>query len=72
MSSDLGKKGSDTSSQTQSRDESRGGGYDKKDAAADTGVSTKEVSRAWHDARDDAQKAGELPERAANKAAKGK
>lgn len=71
MSSDLGKQSSDTS-KIQGRDESRGGGYDKKDAAADTGVSTKEVSRAWHDARDDAQKAGELPERAANKAAKGK
>ncbi|CAE7270685.1 unnamed protein product [Symbiodinium microadriaticum] len=43
--------------------------YTKKDAAKDTGVSLKEVSKAWHQARDDAQKAGELPERAARKAA---
>ncbi len=28
--------------------------YSKKDAAHDTGVSTREVERAWHDARDDA------------------
>ena len=45
------------------------GGYDKKDAARDTDSSTKDVSRAWHDAREDAQAAGELPEREANKAA---
>lgn len=44
--------------------------YTKKDAAKDTDVSISEVSRAWHAARDDAMKAGELPERAANKAAK--
>lgn len=28
--------------------------YDKKDAAEDTNSSTKEVSKAWHQARDDA------------------
>jgi hypothetical protein len=44
-------------------------GYDKKDAAKDTGSSISEVSRAWHDAREHAQAAGELPERAASKAA---
>jgi len=45
-------------------------GYDKVDAAKDTGSSTSEVSHAWHVARDDAQKSGELPERAAHKAEK--
>ena len=30
--------------------------YSKKDAAKDTKSSTKEVSKAWHQARDDAQK----------------
>ncbi|HEY1037539.1 MAG TPA: hypothetical protein VGE62_03055 [Candidatus Paceibacterota bacterium] len=28
-------------------------GYDKKDAAADTGASTSQVAEAWHTARDD-------------------
>ncbi len=28
--------------------------YDKQDAAKDTGASIKEVSAAWHTARDDA------------------
>jgi hypothetical protein len=46
------------------------GGYDKTDAAKDTGSSTSEVSHAWHAARDDAQSSGELPERAAHKAEK--
>ena len=32
--------------------------YDKKDAAEDTDSSTKDVSRAWHDARDDAAEEG--------------
>jgi hypothetical protein len=44
------------------------GGYSKKDAARDTGSSPKDVSRAWHDAKDAAQKSGQLPERAASKA----
>lgn len=44
--------------------------YTKEDAAKDTGTSTSKVSEAWHDARDHAQKSGELPERAANKAVK--
>jgi hypothetical protein len=44
-------------------------GYDKEDAAKDTDTSTSKVSEAWHDARDDAQKAGELSEREANKSA---
>ena len=43
--------------------------YTEKNAAKDTGVSLKEVSKAWHQARVDAQRAGELPERAARKAA---
>lgn len=30
--------------------------YSKKDAAKDTRVSTSEVSRAWHEARNDAEK----------------
>lgn len=34
------------------------GGYDKKDAAKDTDSSTKEVSKAWHEARNDAAKEG--------------
>lgn len=41
--------------------------YDKKDAANDTGSSVKETSTAWHDAREDAQKDGELTERAVEK-----
>lgn len=32
--------------------------YSKQDAARDTGVSVKETSHAWHDARDDAAKDG--------------
>ena len=32
--------------------------YTKKDAARDTNTSVKKVSRAWHDARNDAAKAG--------------
>lgn len=32
-----------------------GGGYSEKDAAKDTGVSTKEAVGAWHQARDDAE-----------------
>jgi hypothetical protein len=43
------------------------GKYSKKDAAQDTGSSTKEVSRAWHAARDDAAGSGHLPERNENK-----
>lgn len=46
--------------------------YTKKDAAKDTNTSTSKVSKAWHDAREDAQKGGELPERAANKEKKEK
>jgi hypothetical protein len=42
--------------------------YTAKDAAKDTGASGKETARAWHDARQDAQNAGELSEREANKA----
>ncbi|MBI2620877.1 hypothetical protein HYW61_01465 [candidate division WWE3 bacterium] len=37
--------------------------YDKDDAAKDTDSTAKEVSEAWHTARDDAQKSGDLPER---------
>lgn len=35
-----------------------GGGYDKADAARDTGVSTSQVSHAWHEARNDAASEG--------------
>lgn len=35
-----------------------GGGYDKTDAAKDTGVSSSEVSKNWHKARDDAAEEG--------------
>lgn len=38
-------------------------GYTKKDAAEDTGSSGKEVSHAWHVARNDAASSGELEER---------
>lgn len=41
--------------------------YDKKDAARDTDSTIKDVAHAWHTARDDAQKAGDLPERADSK-----
>jgi hypothetical protein len=34
------------------------GGYDKSDAARDTGASTSQVSAAWHDARDHAADEG--------------
>ncbi len=44
--------------------------YTEKDAAKDTDVSIKEAHETWHQAREDAQKSGELPEREANKAAK--
>ena len=37
------------------RDTDTGHGYDKDDAARDTNSSDKDVSQAWHDARDDAQ-----------------
>lgn len=43
------------------------GSYSKQDAAADTGVSTKEASQAWHQARNDAASSGELTERNINK-----
>lgn len=46
-------------------------GYEKKDAAKDTGASPNEVARAWHDARDDAQAEGQLPEREAHKSGQG-
>lgn len=41
--------------------------YTVKDAANDTGSSSKSASRAWHDARDDAASSGSLDERNANK-----
>jgi len=46
--------------------------YTEKDCARDTHSSLKEVSAAWHQAREDAQASGELPERAENKAKQGK
>lgn len=48
------------------------GDYTKKDAAKETNTSTSKVSKAWHDAREDAQKSGELPERKTNKDKKDK
>lgn len=42
-------------------------GYDKHDAAKDTGSSCKEVSQSWHQARDDAASEGSLQERNVNK-----
>lgn len=39
------------------------GGYNKEDAAKDTNTSTSKVSEAWHGARDDAAKSGDLNER---------
>lgn len=44
--------------------------YDEEKAAKDTGVSIKEVKEAWHTAREQAQKAGQLDERKANKEGK--
>ncbi len=44
--------------------------YTVTDAAKETEVSSREASSTWHQARKDAQESGELPERAANKAAK--
>lgn len=35
--------------------------YGLGDAAKDTGVSSKEASRAWHQAREDARRSGEIP-----------
>jgi hypothetical protein len=43
------------------------GGFGKKDAAKETNSSTKDVSHAWHDARDDAAGSGHLNERNENK-----
>lgn len=43
------------------------GGYDKEDAAKDTNSSVKEVSEAWHQARNDAASSGHLNERNENK-----
>jgi len=34
--------------------------YDKKDAQEDTNSSRREVQEAWHVARDDAQRSGEI------------
>lgn len=42
-------------------------GYNKGDAARETGASTSETSRAWHTARDNAAASGDLPERNSNK-----
>ena len=44
-----------------------GGKYSESDAAKDTNSSSKEVSEAWHSARDDAAGSGHLPERNENK-----
>jgi len=42
--------------------------YTPKDAAEDTKSSVKEVSKAWHQAKNDATSAGSLSERNRNKA----
>lgn len=36
------------------------GPYDKSDAAKDTNSSERDVSNAWHDARSDAERSGDL------------
>jgi hypothetical protein len=41
--------------------------YTEKDARKETDSSRKETKEAWHTAREDAQKSGELPERPSNK-----
>ncbi|MBP8689472.1 hypothetical protein KBH77_03935 [Patescibacteria group bacterium] len=41
--------------------------YDVDDAARDTDSSSSKTSEAWHDARDDAERSGDLPERGWNK-----
>ncbi len=41
--------------------------YNKNDAAKDTKTTESEVSSAWHDARNDAVKSGDLEERNINK-----
>ncbi len=41
--------------------------YTEEDAAKDTDSSKQEVQEAWHDAREKAQEAGELPEREESK-----
>ena len=41
--------------------------YGLEDAANDTDSGTRETARSWHDARDDAQDDGQLPERAQSK-----
>lgn len=41
--------------------------YEEKDAQKETHSSREETKDAWHTAREDAQRSGELPERAANK-----
>jgi len=46
--------------------------FSKEDAAKETDTSTSKVSEAWHDARERAQRDGELPERAAHKESKQK
>lgn len=37
--------------------------YDEKDVAKETGVSVKEASGAWHQAREDARESGEIPKK---------
>jgi hypothetical protein len=41
--------------------------YSENDAAKDTDASSREASKAWHQARDDAASSGELEERNENK-----
>lgn len=46
--------------------------YTQKDARKETKATQKETSEAWHQAREDAQKAGQLPERKEHKEEKEK
>lgn len=46
--------------------------YTLKDAAKDTGASTRETSQAFHDARKDAVESGYLKEKAAKSESKNK
>jgi hypothetical protein len=41
--------------------------YTEKEAAKETDSSGKDTSRAWHQARENAQKDGQLPEREEHK-----
>jgi hypothetical protein len=47
-------------------------GYKEKDAAKDTNTSTSKTAEAWHGARDDAARSGDLNERNVSDSPEGK